>query len=80
MEYLDTEKRSLFSENNVEKYGCTFLQDGSHLTKLGNHLPGGEEGRLQAEDDTDQEGGFSGFVARLEVNPERCWEDNSVRA
>jgi hypothetical protein len=53
----------MLSADNVEKYGYTFLQDGGHVTKLGNSLPGGEEGGLETEGDTDQEGGISSFMA-----------------
>ena len=64
------------------KYGYTSLQDGGHVTKLGNSLPRREEGGPETEGDADQEGGLPSFMAQLEVNSAnwRCWEDNSVRA
>jgi hypothetical protein len=72
----------MLSDNNVEKYGYTSLQDGGHVTNLGDSLPGREERRPETEGDYDQEGGFSNTMASLEVNTViwRQWEDNGVQA
>ena len=52
----------------MEEYGYTSLQNGDAVAKLGNTLPGGEEGRFAPESNADQEGGLPGVMSSLDID------------